>query len=78
MPDTDMRQAQSVAERVRSAIADEGFDAGADKPLNITVSVGLALNERENDTPETVTKRADLALYRAKRAGRNRVVSDAA
>ena len=78
MPDTDMRQAQSVAERVRSAIADEGFDAGADKPLNITVSVGLALNEQENDTPETVTKRADLALYRAKRAGRNRVVSDAA
>src|SRR5690606_3050448 len=28
MPDTDMRQAQGVAERVRSAVADEGFDIG--------------------------------------------------
>lgn len=78
MPDTDMGQAQGVAERVRSAVCDEGFNVGLDKPLNITVSVGLALNERENDTPESVTKRADVALYRAKRTGRNRVVYDAA
>jgi two-component system cell cycle response regulator len=78
MPDTDMGQAQGVAERVRSAVCDEGFNVGLDKPLKITVSVGLALNERENDTPESVTKRADVALYRAKRTGRNRVVYDAA
>lgn len=78
MPDTDMRQAQGVAERVRSAVADEMFEVGVGKPLSITVSVGLAINGQENDTPESVTKRADVALYRAKRAGRNRVVHDAA
>jgi len=78
MPDTDMRAAQGVAERVRSAIADEEFKVGAAKPLNITVSAGLALNDQESDTPESVIKRADIALYRAKRAGRNRVVHDAA
>ena len=78
MPDTDARQANAVAERVRSAMADEAFAAGAAKPLHITVSVGLALNEQDGDTPETVTKRADIALYRAKRAGRNRVVATAA
>ncbi|WP_417581898.1 PleD family two-component system response regulator [Pelagibacterium sp.] len=78
MPDTDMRAAQGVAERVRSAIADEGFQFGADRPLNVTVSAGLALNDRENDTPESVIKRADVALYMAKRSGRNRVVHDAA
>lgn len=78
MPDTDMRQAQGVAERVRSAVADEMFEVGVGKPLSITVSVGLAINDQENDTPESVTKRADVALYRAKRAGRNRVVHDAA
>lgn len=78
MPDTDYRQAHGVAERVRSAVAERDFEAGNALPLPITVSVGVALNEREDDTPEMILKRADIALYRAKREGRNRVVFDAA
>ncbi|MBN9311412.1 PleD family two-component system response regulator [Devosia sp.] len=78
MPDTDLHQAQGVAERVRNAVAEKGFDAGSGRPLNVTVSVGLALNDQHADTPESLLKRADVALYRAKREGRNRVVCDAA
>jgi two-component system, cell cycle response regulator len=78
MPDTDNRQAQAVAERVRMSVAERGFDAGTGGPLAVTVSVGVALNEHKTDTPETILKRADIALYRAKREGRNRVVFDAA
>lgn len=78
MPDTDHQQAEAVAERVRNAIAERSFDVGAGRPLSLTVSAGVALNETEGDTPETLIKRADLALYRAKREGRNRVVFDAA
>lgn len=79
MPDTDFRQAQNVAERVRTAVAERAFEmAGGRAPLPITVSVGLALNETQTDTPEIILKRADVALYRAKREGRNRVVFDAA
>jgi len=78
MPDTDYRQAQNVAERVRTAVAERAFDTAARQPLAVTVSVGVALNETENDTPEMILKRADVALYRAKREGRNRVVFDAA
>lgn len=79
MPDTDYRQAQNVAERVRMAVAERGFDTGSPgRSLAVTVSVGVALNESENDTPEMILKRADVALYRAKREGRNRVVFDAA
>jgi two-component system cell cycle response regulator len=78
MPDTDYRQAQGVAERVRMAVAEADFDTGARQPLPITVSVGVALNEGDADTPEMLLKRADVALYRAKREGRNRVVFDAA
>lgn len=78
MPDTDFRQAQMVAERVRSAVAERSFELGAGRPLPVTVSVGVALNESDADTPEMLLKRADVALYRAKREGRNRVVFDAA
>ncbi len=78
MPDTDFRQAQSVAERVRSAVAERGFEVLSGRSLPITVSVGLSMNEGEPDTPELMIKRADVALYRAKREGRNRVVFDAA
>lgn len=78
MPDTDMTQAELVAERVRQAVAERGFEVNAGRPLSVTVSVGVTLHESDADTPETLVKRADVALYRAKREGRNRVVFDAA
>jgi two-component system cell cycle response regulator len=79
MPDIDLRQAQGVAERVRQAVAERAFGGeGGRRPLRITCSVGVALNEQAHETPETLLKRADIALYRAKREGRNRVVFDAA
>lgn len=78
MPDTDTAQAEAVAERVRQSVAERSFDIGLPRPLSITVSVGVSLNESLADTPESLIKRADVALYRAKREGRNRVILDAA
>ncbi|MDV3250614.1 PleD family two-component system response regulator [Devosia sp. BK] len=78
MPDTDVLNAELVAERVRQAIAEKSFDIKGQRPLTVTVSVGVSFNETLADTPESLIKRADLALYRAKREGRNRVILDAA
>ncbi|WP_108397326.1 PleD family two-component system response regulator [Devosia submarina] len=78
MPDTDYRQAEAIAERVRQSISERQFDIGAQRQLAVTVSAGVTLNEAQSDTPESLIKRADVALYRAKREGRNRVVFDAA
>lgn len=78
MPDTDPSQAEAIAERVRQAIAERPFEVGPGRPLSLTVSVGVSLNESLADTPESLIKRADVALYRAKREGRNRVIFDAA
>jgi two-component system cell cycle response regulator len=78
MPETDMAVATVVAERLRRRIASEPFpiQQGA-RTVDVTISIGLAALGRD-DNAARVIKRADQALYRAKRDGRNRVVPDAA
>ena len=79
MPETDMAVATIVAERLRRRIASEAFViAGGAKKLDVTVSIGIATLDAPQDNAATILKRADQALYRAKRDGRNRVVAEAA
>ncbi|MDX6805171.1 PleD family two-component system response regulator [Terrihabitans rhizophilus] len=77
MPDADIGVAQAVGERLRRRMESEPFGDGADEPISVTISVGITASQ-PNDSPAAIMKRADLALYRAKSDGRNRVVSDAA
>jgi predicted signal transduction protein with EAL and GGDEF domain len=78
MPDTDLAKAYLVGERLRQCIAAAPFYAGERiGTLEVTASVGVAALEFPDDTPELILKRADQALYCAKRDGRNRVVADA-
>ena len=77
MPDTDLAKAYLVGERLRQCIAAAPFYAGERiGTLEVTASVGVAALEFADDTPELILKRADQALYRAKRDGRNRIVAD--
>jgi two-component system cell cycle response regulator len=78
MPDTDIHRAYQVGERLRACIAAEPFAVNAQTKIKVTASVGLATLDQPDDTPETIFKRTDNALYAAKRRGRNRVVTDAA
>lgn len=79
MPDTDLDKAYVVGERLRQCIAMAPFFAGERHgTLEVTASVGVAALEFPDDTPERILKRADQALYCAKRDGRNRVAADAA
>jgi two-component system cell cycle response regulator len=79
MPDTDLGVATIVAERIRRRIAGEPFpvEKGA-RSLEVTISVGIAARVGPQDNASQILKRADEALYRAKRDGRNRVAADAA
>ena len=79
LPYTNTDQAQLIAERIRESISRSRFDAGGDcEPLDVTVSIGLSALDDPLDQPDDLLKRADLALYDAKRGGRNRVISNAA
>lgn len=79
MPRTTGDIACLAAERLRRHVCAAPFNAvGAPNPIDITVSIGVACSTSAEDTPEALLKRADEALYEAKRAGRNRVVGRAA
>jgi two-component system cell cycle response regulator len=79
MPETDIAVATMVAERLRRRVASEPFaiQDGA-RNLDITISIGIAALDEPGDNAAAILKRADTALYRAKRDGRNRVAPDAA
>ncbi len=77
-PETDLAVSTMVAERLRRRIASEPFAIqNGRRSLELTISVGIA-GLTGTDTAASVLERADRALYRAKRDGRNRVVPDAA
>ena len=70
LPDVDATGAATVAENLRSAIEHTGV-RWAGGVVRVTASVGWATLE-DDEAPETLLRRADDALYEAKRTGRNR------
>jgi two-component system cell cycle response regulator len=79
MPDTDVAFAYAVAERLRKSVESNSFPISrAPGRLNVTISIGIAGSEGNEDSADALLHRADQALYRAKREGRNRVIADAA
>jgi diguanylate cyclase (GGDEF)-like protein len=75
LPQTDLHGAELLAERMRAAIADLQIKrSDGDGALRVTASFGVASLPACASDRESLIAEADAALYRAKRAGKNRVV----
>jgi diguanylate cyclase (GGDEF)-like protein len=78
LPEASHEDALAIAERIRGAVADSTFHLpSADGGIRATLSLGVATYP-EHETVEELIHQADLALYRSKALGRNRVSGSAA
>jgi diguanylate cyclase (GGDEF)-like protein len=74
LPDTDLDGAIHLAGKIRSAVLDACVVTGGQN-IVFTVSIGAAEIDHACETPmETLLKQSDLALYAAKRSGKNIVM----
>jgi diguanylate cyclase (GGDEF)-like protein len=74
LPNTSLDSAEIIADRLRSSIAEGVFLPGEN--LTVTVSLGLSLIQAKDHSIESILHRADDALYKAKRNGRNCFISE--
>ena len=75
------KNGEAVAEKIRQAVDDvilKSHKTNCDKDdecnVDITISLGLTSIDFENDTSVSLVKRADDAMYQAKKSGKNKVV----
>lgn len=73
LPNESGDEARAIAERIRNSIADKPAAYGM-QLIPMSVSIGVVTSFEPGATAYSAFKHADRALYKAKRAGRNRVV----
>ena len=84
LPNTLVESATLLAERIRNAISKTPFDLPCGEQVTVTVSIGISeVHPGPGDTDlktigDSLVARADVALYAAKSAGRDRVIVEAA
>ena len=75
MPETTLDKALIPLERLRKTIENRIFVFEKDK-IKVTVSIGASTYKKETQSADELIEKADSALYKAKRAGKNRVMTE--
>jgi diguanylate cyclase (GGDEF)-like protein len=73
LPETPGSEAMALADRIRQVVAAKPLAISKTEEVCLTVSIGLAVYAEDAETVDDLVKKADDALYRAKKEGRNRV-----
>lgn len=77
LPETDLKRAEVVAERVRTSVRNRLFECRGER-VPVTVSIGIATYPEDGENAQELIDMADRALYHSKKSGRDRIstVSD--
>ena len=75
LPETNLEQAKIVAERVQRAWSQTESNVDG-QLIRSTVSIGVTEANNQDKSLEDILRRADRLMYKAKEAGRNRVVAE--
>lgn len=75
LPVTALFEAHKVANKIIKKIAEYGFNVGKTEPVRVTASIGVAQWSGDESFLKETFKRADQALYQAKREGKNSAVA---
>jgi len=75
LSETDLEGAVMVANRIRMGVDQETIEI-EDHQINVTVSIGVSVYNNDDASVNQTISRGDMALYRAKNEGRNRVVAE--
>lgn len=73
LPETPLTEAEQIANRLCEQIARAAIET-PEQQLSFTVSCGVTQLREDDKSPDTILKRADIALYQAKQSGRNKVI----
>ncbi|HTL46604.1 MAG TPA: sensor domain-containing diguanylate cyclase [Verrucomicrobiae bacterium] len=74
LPEADAAKTGMLAERMRKIVEEHSYPGLHGEPLKVTVSLGIASFPADAERPDDLIKKADLALYKAKTSGKNRIV----
>lgn len=75
LPNTNLDGANILSESIRKRIEKTPY-RHPEGDIFITISIGIAQRDKQDDTVKDLLKRADFALYQAKYAGRNRTIDE--
>jgi diguanylate cyclase (GGDEF)-like protein len=70
MPDTGLEDARGLAERIRTSVKEELISNAT-----VTLSLGVVCSQESDRSVDDIIRRADENLYKAKKGGKDRVVS---
>lgn len=71
LPETSTQVAREVAERIRKAVESYEFPGNKGEKIKVTLSLGIATFPEHGEDDESLIRKADVALYACKEAGRN-------
>lgn len=77
LPEVTLQRAASMAEELRARVSGIQFKLYKERDLTVQVGLSMGVGEgRKSDTPDSIFRRADEAMYRAKENGRNQVCTE--